>query len=192
MSNVGPRRPPRFVPTLTAVVDLDAPPPLAEPELKWPQAGLLDLSPGRTEGAALETGDAAARSAALPANAPAEAPLSGAPAPVMAPSTSPTAPRAVDARHAAAPSMVAIRPDDVVAIEEELLHRVLQRVDLRLEEALTDVVSEAVQQQLDAMIPVIRARLEGRLRTLIGEALAHELDPAEPRVFAGGRAPSLG
>ena len=38
-------------------------------------------------------------------------------------------------------------------LEEQLLHRVLQRVDLSLEERVSDAVSAAVQQHLDTMIP---------------------------------------
>lgn len=170
-----PRTPPRFVPTLTTVVDLDAP-TVAAPELVWPESGALDLASSR--------------------------PVS-APQPVAEPvaSTMPVLPSAPDAAVAvtepapqasASHSMVAIRPGDVFEIEEELLHRVLQRVDLRLEETLTDVVSQAVQQQLDAMIPVLRHRLEDQLRQLISNALAEELSAAEPRVSAGVRAPSLG
>ncbi len=60
-------------------------------------------------------------------------------------------------------------------LEEQLLHRVLQRIDLSLEERLSDTVSAAVQQQLDAMIPRLRGDIESVLRTLVIEALAQEL-----------------
>ena len=59
--------------------------------------------------------------------------------------------------------------------EEQLLHRVLQRIDLSLEARLTDVVSAAVAQQLDAMLPRLRAEIEQLLRALVVEALALEL-----------------
>ena len=60
-------------------------------------------------------------------------------------------------------------------VEEHLLHRVLQRVDLSLEERLSDTVSAAVQQQLDNMIPRLRDEIEAVLRELVSEALAQEL-----------------
>ncbi|AMM26284.1 hypothetical protein [Variovorax sp. PAMC 28711] len=76
--------------------------------------------------------------------------------------------------------MVAIRPgqlsdDDAFRLEEQLLHRVLQRIDLQLEERLSDTVSAAVQQQLDAMLPRLRGEIESVLRTLVIESLAQEL-----------------
>ncbi len=64
---------------------------------------------------------------------------------------------------------------DAFRVEEDLLHRVLQRVDLSLEERLSDTVSAAVQQQLDTMIPRLREEIETVLRELVSEALAREL-----------------
>ena len=55
------------------------------------------------------------------------------------------------------------------------MHRVLQRIDLSLEERLSDAVSAAVQQQLDAMVPHLRNEIEGVLRSLVVEALSKEL-----------------
>ena len=48
-----------------------------------------------------------------------------------------------------------------------LMHRVLQRVDLSLEARLSDAVSAAVQQQLDAMVPHLAHEIETVLRTLV-------------------------
>jgi hypothetical protein len=64
---------------------------------------------------------------------------------------------------------------DIVRLEEQLLHRVLQRVDLSLEERLSDTVAAAVQQQLDAMVPRLREEIEAVLRALVIEAMAAEL-----------------
>lgn len=60
-------------------------------------------------------------------------------------------------------------------LEEQLLHRVLQRVDLQMEERLSDVVSAAVQHHLDTMIPGLRKEIEAVLRALVSESLSHEL-----------------
>jgi len=129
----GGRTPPRFVPTLTTVVDLAsaetaaAPPPA--PTQTQPEPPMLDNL--------------------LPPVTPTAAP--------------------------AQPTALRLSDEDAFRLEEELLHRVLQRVDLSLEERLTDTVSTAVQQQLDAMLPKLRDNIETVLRQLVVEALAHEL-----------------
>lgn len=90
---------------------------------------------------------------------------------------------------APAPLPVAAQPSETVALspearlseaeafrlEEQLLHRVLQRVDLSLEERVSDAVSAAVQHHLDTMIPALRKEVEAVLRDLVSESLAHEL-----------------
>lgn len=114
------RTPPRFVPTLTTVLDVPAEP--ASPE---PQA---------------------------------------APAPQPDPTSSMALPPAAQLSQA-----------EIVSLEEQLLHRVLQRVDLSLEERLSDTVSAAVQHQLDAMVPRLRNEIEAVLRALVIEAMAAEL-----------------
>jgi hypothetical protein len=118
VADMSDRKPPRFVPTLTTVLELPAQ-PAAEPAPEAP--------------------------AADPAQAVALGPQ-------------------------------ALLPEaDAFRLEEQLLHRVLQRVDLSLEERLSDTVSAAVQQQLDNMIPKLRAEIETALRALVSEALAQEL-----------------
>jgi len=128
------RTPPRFVPTLTTVVEISEAPP--------------DMSQGSppplpTAGNMIEDlGFMSSASAAQPA--------------VTTPA-------------------IRIAEEDAFRLEEELLHRVLQRVDFSLEERLTDTVSAAVQRQLDAMLPRLRSEIEGVLRALVVEALAQEL-----------------
>lgn len=112
------RTPPRFVPTLTAIIETDVQAQVAEP---------------------------------------ASAPLTAAPAETKALGTG------------------TLSEADAFSIEEELLHRVLQRVDASLEEQLSDAVSLAVQVQLDAMVPRLRAEIESVLRKLVVDALAREL-----------------
>lgn len=137
-----PRTPPRFVPTLTTVLELPpeaAPAPAPEPD---------------------------------PA-APSEAARPPLPEPAQAVALSPQA---------------QMSEVEAFRLEEQLLHRVLQRIDLQLEEQLSDAVSAAVQQHLDTMIPRLRDEIEVVLRTLVSEALARELQdnpgstpPLEPR-----------
>ncbi|MDM0103649.1 hypothetical protein QTH97_01800 [Variovorax sp. J22R24] len=105
-----------------------------------------------------------------------ELPPEGAPA-VEAPAPSPApAPAVIEPSHAVALTPQAkLSETDAFRLEEQLLHRVLQRVDLSLEERVSDAVSAAVQQHLDRMIPGLRAEIEAVLRALVSEALAREL-----------------
>ena len=65
--------------------------------------------------------------------------------------------------------------EENVALEEELMHRVLEHVDASLENELSDVVAAAVQSQLDVMVPQLRSEIEKVLRRLVTDALAREL-----------------
>jgi hypothetical protein len=114
------RTPPRFVPTLTTVLEV-----AEEPAIPEPQA---------------------------------------APTPQPDPASAMALPPAAQLSQA-----------EIVSLEEQLLHRVLQRVDLSLEERLSDTVSAAVQHQLDAMVPRLRNEIEAVLRALVIEAMAAEL-----------------
>ena len=65
--------------------------------------------------------------------------------------------------------------DENAALEEELLHRVLERVALTLENEVSDAVAAALQAQLDVMVPTLRREIESVLRRLVADALAREL-----------------
>jgi hypothetical protein len=114
------RTPPRFVPTLTTVLEIPEEPAIPEPQ--------------------------------------------AAPTPQPDPASAMALPPAAQLTQA-----------EIVSLEEQLLHRVLQRVDLSLEERLSDTVSAAVQHQLDAMVPRLRNEIEAVLRALVIEAMAAEL-----------------
>ncbi len=118
------RAPPRFVPTLTTVLEIPQEPASAESH----------AAPG---------------AASTPQPDPASA--------------------------VALPPSVQLSQAEIVSLEEQLLHRVLQRVDLSLEERLSDAVSAAVQHQLDAMVPRLRGEIEAVLRALVIESMAAEL-----------------
>ncbi|MGJ7578803.1 hypothetical protein ACSFA3_01325 [Variovorax sp. RHLX14] len=113
-----PRTPPRFVPTLTTVI---------EPEGENEIAAVIDTPDSRTT-MALDLDPASQRT-----------------------------------------------NEENVALEEELLQRVLERVDASLENELSDVVAAAVQAQLDVMVPQLRSEIEKVLRRLVTDALAREL-----------------
>ncbi len=192
------RTPPRFVPTLTTVLDMAGEPrprpwPLM-PEAEAQQAPLtgggqsanaqplaavaadaaFDSASG-ADAVASETGQAstpfedASVADTSSADTSAIAPLPAAAPPVLAPATlrAPENQIAIDVH--------ALSDADAFSLEEQLMHRVLQRIDLSLEERLTDAVSAAVQQQLDAMVPHLRSEIESVLRSLVVEALSKEL-----------------
>lgn len=96
--------------------------------------------------------------------------------PMPEPRPEPVAPAVPEPSQAVALDPQALLSEaDAFRLEEQLLHRVLQRINLSLEERLSDAVSAAVQQQLDAMIPRLRGEIETVLRTLVSDALAQEL-----------------
>jgi hypothetical protein len=170
-----PRVPPRFVPTLTTVLEPSAG-RLIEPAQVDPIAESFRPVDRMDPVAALPTAEADHAF-----DAPAEAPL-------LEPVPEPL----LDPRHA-----IALDPAtrfgemESFALEEHLMHRVMQRVDLSLEERLSDVVAAAVQAQLDAMVPRLRDEIEGVLRTLVTEALAQELQE-KPGSNPPGAGPSFG
>ncbi|MDM0110766.1 hypothetical protein QTI66_01325 [Variovorax sp. J22R133] len=150
------RTPPRFVPTLTTVVELP-------PELPTGTENMID-----------DLGFSS-----MPEQPP---PVLWQPPPPVA-----AAPQATleepsqehSQEHSQKPPLaqtaIQVSEEDAFRLEEQLLHRVLQRVDLSLEERLTDTVSAAVQRQLDVMLPRLRSEIETVLRSLVVEALAQEL-----------------
>ncbi len=75
---------------------------------------------------------------------------------------------------------------DIVRLEEQLLHRVLQRVDFSLEERLSDTVAAAVQQQLDAMAAAFAWRNRSRF-ACVGDRGDGRRTLGKPRVYANFR-----
>lgn len=64
---------------------------------------------------------------------------------------------------------------DADDIEELVVQRVMERVELSLEDQLTDAVSAVVQLHLDAMTAQLRDEIESVVRRLTADALAREL-----------------
>jgi len=101
--------------------------------------------------------------------------------PQVAPVAEPAAPADVAPATVEPSEAVALSPEarlseaSAFRFEEQLLHRVMQRVDLEMEERLSDVVSAAVQHHLDTMIPSLRKEIEAVLRALVSESLSREL-----------------
>lgn len=220
MSLPPPRTPPRFVPTLTEVVQV----PEALPGMGVPAgagapraaASLSDPVSGRAAPAppASRPPFAPPPSAALAAvptvPAPATAPSqnlpfsarphlpSARPPAVMMPRTGlagdaasgtvakpppALAPRAPQvASSTTLPSAPAAGPAPLEqgrplpdGMEEYVVHRVMQRVDVVLDQRLRDAIATVVQEQTRSVLPRLREEIESVVRNAVYEAVAEEL-----------------
>ncbi|SDP79493.1 hypothetical protein SAMN05216303_10795 [Rhodoferax sp. OV413] len=61
------------------------------------------------------------------------------------------------------------------ALEDQIIHRVMQRVDLSLERRLRDAVAAMVLQQTQSMVPRLREEIEFVVRQSVSDAVADEL-----------------
>lgn len=132
MTTAPPKTPPRFVPTLTDVVQV----------------------PGTAQFAGTK---------AVPPQEAAAAPV------------------AADAD--AAPEALRLTPDDSAhahsdlpeGLEEHVVHRVMQRVDLVLDQRLREAIAQVIGEQTRSMIPRLREEVESVVRHAVYEAVADEL-----------------
>jgi hypothetical protein len=61
------------------------------------------------------------------------------------------------------------------ALEEEILHRVMQRIDVSLDYRLRKAVSEVMQEQTRQILARLREEVESVVREAVHEAVADEL-----------------
>lgn len=66
-------------------------------------------------------------------------------------------------------------PAQIDALEEQLIHRVMQRVDVALERQLPDAVASMVLQHTHHLVPRLREEIEFVVRQAVSEAVAAEL-----------------
>lgn len=59
--------------------------------------------------------------------------------------------------------------------QEQLAHRVLQRVDMVLERRLREEIATVVLEQTSALVPLLRERLEDLVREIVADAIADEM-----------------
>ncbi len=156
---VPPKQPPRFVPTLTDVVQV-------------------------TEGAAAAGSPLPGVPAPAPVPVPAVPPAAVVPAlapwPAMPPVGEPAAAAPVPAAPSSSPSQSAPAPD-FSGIEEVVIHRIIQRVDVVLDQRLREAIATVVQEQTRSMVPRLREEVESVVRHAVYEAVADELaSPGSP------------
>lgn len=147
MATSPPRVPPKFVPTLTEVVQAPvagAPRPAAAPVMPpaSPRPATRPIAPVRAAPASL-----AQRPPVMSASVPSPA--------------------------AATPQPPAQRMPD--GVEEYMIHRVMQRVDVVLDQRLREAIATVVQEQTRSVLPRLREEIESVVRHAVYEAVADEL-----------------
>jgi hypothetical protein len=62
--------------------------------------------------------------------------------------------------------------------QEQLVHRILQRIDLTLDRRLREAVARVVLEQTRQLAPALRVQIEVEVAAAVSEALAEEFGPA--------------
>jgi hypothetical protein len=65
------------------------------------------------------------------------------------------------------------------ASQEQLIHRVMQRVDVSLERRLREAIAATVLEQTRAIGPLLREEIEQVVRQTVSQAFAEELEAAQ-------------
>lgn len=66
------------------------------------------------------------------------------------------------------------------ALEDQIIHRVMQRIDLSLERRLREAVAAMVLQQTQSLVPRLREEIEFVVRQSVSDAVADELATRGP------------
>ncbi|WP_369858189.1 hypothetical protein [Acidovorax sp. 69] len=70
-------------------------------------------------------------------------------------------------------------------MEEYMVHRVMQRVDVVLDQRLREAIATVVQEQTRSVLPRLREEIESVVRHAVYEAVADELASGGPPVTKG-------
>jgi|JI6StandDraft_1071083.scaffolds.fasta_scaffold314876_1 hypothetical protein len=73
--------------------------------------------------------------------------------------------------------------------EEQLVHRIMQRIDLTLERRLREAVATVVIEQTRLLAPLLREEIEEVVRQTVSQALSEELTGGGPPGAAGASSP---
>ncbi|WP_244610096.1 hypothetical protein [Lampropedia puyangensis] len=73
------------------------------------------------------------------------------------------------------PQTKLVRGDLPLEFEEQLVHRVMQRVDAVLAERISQAIASVIEAQTRSLLPSMREELEFAVRTSVYEAMADEL-----------------
>lgn len=69
---------------------------------------------------------------------------------------------------------------DLLQLENQLVHRVLQRVDLILERRLREAVGQLILEHTETLAPQLRVEIESVVRQSVSQALAQEVASIPP------------
>ena len=70
-------------------------------------------------------------------------------------------------------------------LEEYMVHRVMQRVDVVLDQRLREAIATVVQEQTRSVLPRLREEIESVVRHAVYEAVSDELASGAPRAPKG-------
>lgn len=66
------------------------------------------------------------------------------------------------------------------AAQEELVRRIMQRIDLTLDRRLREAIAGVVLEHSRLLAPALREQIEGVVAAAVSEAVADELHPGRP------------
>ena len=69
---------------------------------------------------------------------------------------------------------------DSLQLENQLVHRVLQRLDLILERRLREAVGQLVLEHTETLAPQLRVEIESVVRQSVSQAVAQEVASLQP------------
>jgi hypothetical protein len=78
-------------------------------------------------------------------------------------------------------SVEARRVGETELSQDQLIMRVMQRVDIALERKLREAIAETVLEQTRTIAPLLREEIESVVRETVSQAFADELGPKRPR-----------
>jgi hypothetical protein len=78
-------------------------------------------------------------------------------------------------------SVDARRVGETELSQDQLIMRVMQRVDIALERKLREAIAETVLEQTRTIAPLLREEIESVVRETVSQAFADELGPKRPR-----------
>lgn len=87
----------------------------------------------------------------------------------------PVLPNAVQVPVEPEPAVMGLAAGLPPGIEELVVHRVMQRVDVVLDQRLREAIALVVQEQTRSMVPRLREEVESVVRHAVYEAVADEL-----------------
>lgn len=66
------------------------------------------------------------------------------------------------------------------AAQEQLVHRIMQRIDLTLDRRLREAIARVVLEHSRQLAPALRDEIEAAVTTAVSAAIAEELEAARP------------